>query len=94
MLLCLQARGFVKARSGGSLDAYTIAVSQAIVDEDDEDVVQVGAATRYPEVQGGRVDRRLGLQGECHSKLVEKVAYPSEVGLWRQGLVAHSMVGA
>jgi hypothetical protein len=41
-LLLLQARGFVKARSRGSIETYTIAISKAIVDEDDDDVVQVG----------------------------------------------------
>lgn len=39
----VQARGFAKARSSGSIETYTIAVSKAIVDEDDDDVVQVGA---------------------------------------------------
>lgn len=42
VVVVLQARGFAKARSSGSLDAYTIAVSKAIADEGDEDVVQVG----------------------------------------------------
>jgi hypothetical protein len=42
LLTPVQARGFVKAKSDDSLESYTIAVSKAIVDEDDEDVVQVG----------------------------------------------------
>lgn len=37
----LQSRGFVRARSSGDLEAYTFAVSRAIVDENDDDVVQV-----------------------------------------------------
>jgi hypothetical protein len=41
ILAAVQSRGFVRARSLGSLDDYTIAVSRAIIDEDDDDVVQV-----------------------------------------------------
>jgi hypothetical protein len=41
ILPALQSRGFVKARSRGSLEDYTSAVSRAIIDEDNDDVVQV-----------------------------------------------------
>lgn len=34
----LQARGFGYARSRGSIDTYTIAVSKAIADADDDDI--------------------------------------------------------